>query len=86
MQQHRTHKEKQLSKTVADAADRANIRQKLDRRTYHLFTSKASDKIVSIVSGWVAPAPVNLDKIVAIENKQKEEFEGSWSEGFFYPI
>ncbi|CAM1304978.1 Uncharacterised protein at_DN2344 [Pycnogonum litorale] len=43
-----THKEEQKSRIAADAADRATIRQKLDRSIDPLSTSNEADKIVNI--------------------------------------
>jgi hypothetical protein len=54
--------EGQKSRIAADAADRATIRETLDRSIDPLSTSNEPDKLVNIVSGRVAPDVVNLDK------------------------
>ena len=81
-----THKEEQKSRIVADAADRAAIREKLDRSIDPLSTSNDPEKLVNIVSGRVAPDTVNVDKTLAIGTKQMEDYEGTWPHGFYTPI
>jgi hypothetical protein len=67
-----THKKEQKSRIAADAADRATIRETLDRSIDPLSTSNEPDKLVNIVSGRVAPDAVNVNKTRPLEpNKWK---------------
>ena len=72
-----------ISRIQADAKDRARLRRKLDYCIVPMDSKEHPEgSIVSIVSGKLAPAYVNVENAGMIEETMLEDYEKTWPEGF----
>ena len=81
------HKEEGNARVIADAKDRAGLRQKLDGCLHPLDTHEhPSDDIVNITGGKIAPPTDNVDNAIQIDETMLEGFEKTLPEGFYSSI
>jgi len=83
----RHHKEESKARILADATDRAGLRQKLETCTDPMDPKEHPEgSLVNIVSRKLAPASVNVENAVMIGEAMLKDFENTWPEGFYSTI
>jgi len=77
-----SHKEENPGRIAKDAEDRCKIQTKLSASIDPLKPESHPDCLVNIVTGQIASDKVNVAESLVIGNKQMQEFESTWPEGF----
>lgn len=80
------HKKDSKARIAADKVDREEPRRRLETIINPLDSDSHPDNIVSVVTGQIAPQPVNVDETVDIGTKQLKEFKSKLHEGFYDTI
>ena len=80
---HLYHKKEAKSIILADTKDRTGLLKTLD--TFHA-SKPPGMKIVNILSGKTDPTVAIVDRAVNSEDKMLQDFEKTWSKGFYKSI